>query len=219
MDYKEREEMEKQIAQAVAKQIEFVVSPAKVTVIDSHTIQIVKDGIVSSVRVREAKKNNQGYVITHNGRGSYYEDVYSKQIGTVFDGVVDINHAKMKKIASVNTEWDNANISEAIARNFNYGEGVVKDHPSIHYVSPYTANGIGISVNIEVPNADQWEKRKKKNSTKYPIPSGKTVMKIISEVPEVDFRTRDRNDIDIFGTPEVVMKVIDRIAGNPLTDW
>ena len=218
MSYRQRQEVNKKVVDAVAKQIEFVTSPSKVTVINDNTIKIVKNGIMSSVRVREDKKEH-GHVITHNGRGSHYEDVYCKKIGTVFSGVVNIDHAKMNKIASVNTDWDNGNISEGIAYNMNYDEGKIKAHPSIRYVRPYTKNGIGVSVDIDIPNNDEWEKKKKANSTKYAIPSGKVVMKIISETPEVDFQTSNRNEINISGSVENMMKVIDRITGNPLTDW
>ena len=49
------------------------------------------------------------------------------------------------------------------------------------------------------------------------IPSGKTVFKIISE-SDVDFDISN-NGVRVKGTVEQVNKVIDRIAGNPLSDW
>ena len=108
------------------------------------------------------------------------------------------------------------NISTAKADEFNATE--IRKHPSIGWATPHNEHGkVGISVDIRTPNAESWEAQKIDNRTKHTIPSGKTVFKIISE-SDVDFDISN-NGVRVKGTIEQVNKVIDRIAGNPLSDW
>lgn len=211
-------------AKTIAKEIEEVVPNAKATVINASTIQIDNDGIISSVRVREVQRKGSyaDVKVTHGGKSKYEDN--GKVVGEAFasEGKItaNIKEKAIKAIASESTSWDITNISEAISDNFNdwREDNHAKDHPSIEYSYPYDANGkVGISVRVNVPNAEDWESVKKSNKTKFTIPSGKVVMKIISE-SDIDFKIDD-DTVYIQGTVERVQKVIDRITGNPFTDW
>lgn len=214
-------------AKAIAEEIQSIVSGSVVTVINDQTIQIDNGGIISAVRVRDARKGSFADVkVTHGGK-SKYEDTGAKVVGDSYiykDKVVaNIKEKAIREIASQSSDWDINHISEGYADVFNtYGQKKV-DHPSIHYFRPFNANGkVGISVDISTPNAEQWEAMKKANgkSDVHPapvIPSGKIVFKIISE-EEVDF-TIEHDEVNIQGTIAQVDKVIDRITGNPFSDW
>lgn len=197
------------------------VTGAKTTVINQRTIQIDNDGIISSVRVRDARSGSSvDMKITHGGK-SIHEDVGAKIVGDAWtnkDGevIVDIKEKVIKSITSESTEWDINNISQGHVDAHNHER--IHTHPSMGWAGQHNANGeVGISVEIRTPNAEKWEEMKKENDTKSTIPSGKTVFKIVSE-SDVDFDI-DNDDFSIKGTIEQVDKVIARITGNPLVDW
>ena len=191
------------------------ITGATATVINARTIQIDNNGIISSVRVRDSKKGSSCISkITHGGN---WDDIGAKIVGDVFsNGIINIRSSTIKAIVSSSSSWDIANISTAKADEFNVTE--ICEHPSIVWATPHNENGkVGISVEIRTPNAESWEAQKIDNKTKHTIPSGKTVFKIISE-SDADFNiSHDR--VGVRGTIEQVNKVIDRIAGNPLSDW
>jgi hypothetical protein len=213
-------------AKGVAKEIGEIIPSAKVEVINQNTIQIDNDGIISSVRVREVKRKGSycDVKVTHGGKSKYEdngkvvgESWYSKKEnkGEVF---VTIKEKAIKAIASESTSWDIDNISEAHADNHNHTR--IHEHPTMHWSRSYNANGkVGISVEVQTPNTEQWEAMKKEHGkkTREAIPSGKIVFKIISE-SDVDFDI-DNDRVSIQGTIEQVDKVIARIMGNPFTDW
>ncbi len=198
-----------------------------VDVINPTTIQIVsEDGLVSSVRIRDARSGSACDVkVTHGGK-SKYEDTGAKVVGEAFTDKdskpwASIKEKAIKEIASQSTDWDIINISEAHADIHNAKR--IHEHPSIHWARGHNADGkVGISVEIQTPNADQWSALKKANgksdiSPAPVIPSGKIIFKIISE-EDVDFNI-DHDRVSIQGTIAQVDKVIARITGNPFSDW
>ena len=210
-------------ATAIAKDIESIVKGSVVTVINPTTIQIDNFGVISSVRVRDARKGSVADVkVTHGGK-SKYEDTGAKVVGEAWvredKGVhVSIKEKAIKEIASQSVDWDIMNISEAHADKHNYK--TIHEHPTVHWARAHNANGVvGISVQLETPNAKEWESMKIANakSTTATIPSGKIVFKIISE-EDVDFNI-DNDRVSIQGTIAQVEKVIARIMGNPFSDW
>ncbi len=214
-------------ATEIAREIQTIVVGSITTVVNPTTIQIDNGGIISSVRVRDARKGSMADVkITHGGK-SKYEDTGAKVVGDAWvredKGIhVGIKEKAIKEIASESTEWDINNISEAHADQHNAVR--IHEHPSLHWSRAYNANGkIGISVEVQTPNAEQWEAFKKshakdnKVSPAPVIPSGKIIFKIISE-SDIDFEI-ESDRVSIRGTIEQVNKVIDRITGNPFTDW
>ena len=212
-------------ATEIAREIQSIVSGSTVTVVNPTTIQIDNGGIISSVRVREARKGSLADVkVTHGGK-SQYEDTGAKVVGESYtykgQVVANIKEKAIKEIANQSTDWDIYNISEAHVDDHNRNR--IHEHPSIHWSSRYNANGkVGISVEIQTPNAQQWEALKKENGksdiTPAPvIPSGKIVFKIISE-EDVDFDI-EHDRVSIQGTIAQVDKVIARITGNPFSDW
>ncbi len=210
-------------ATAIAREIQSIVSGSIVTVVNPTTIQIDNHGVISSVRVRESRKGSFADVkVTHGGK-SKYEDTGAKVVGesyTYKDQVVaNIKEKAIKEIASQSTEWDIMNISEAHADAHN--NTTIHSHPSIHWARAHNANGkVGLSVELQAPNAKQWEALKIENakSTTATIPSGKIVFKIISE-SDIDFDIERESGVAIQGTIEQVDKVIARIMGNPFSDW
>ena len=200
--------------QRVAEEISNITG-ATATVINARTIQIDNNGIISSVRIRDSKKGSSCISkITHGGD---WDDVGAKIVGDIFsNGNINIRSSTIKAIVSSSSSWDIDNISTAKADEFNATK--TRDHPSIVWATPHNKNGkVGISVEIRTPNAESWEEQKIENKTKHTIPSGKTIFKIISE-SDADFNiSHDR--VHVIGTIEQVNKVIDRITGNPLSDW
>ena len=91
-------------ANAIAKEIEEVVSGSIATVINQNTIQIDNGGIISSVRVRDSRKGSMADVkVTHGGK-SKYEDTGAKVVGEAWvredKGVhVTIKEKAIKEIA------------------------------------------------------------------------------------------------------------------------
>jgi len=213
-------------ATAIAKEIESIVSGSVVTVVSPTTIQIDNGGIISSVRVRDARKGSYADVkVTHGGK-SMYEDTGAKVVGEAIkeqEGHVTVNikEKAIKEIASQSTDWDIYHISEAHVDEHNRNR--IHEHPSINWSRAYNANGkVGISVEIQTPNAEGWEGMKKSHAkeSNAMIPSGKIVFKIISE-EDVDFsidgRSSDR--VSVQGTITQVDKFIARITGNPFDTW
>ena len=189
------------------------ITGATATVINARTIQIDNNGIISSVRIRDSKKGSSCISkITHGGS---WDDVGAKIVGDVFsNGNINIRSSTIKAIVSSSSSWDIVNISTVKADEFN----TKRVHPSIGWATPHNENGkIGVSIDIRTPNAESWEAQKIDNKTKHTIPSGKTVFKIISE-SDADFDVSN-NGVRVKGTIEQVNKVIDRITGNPLSDW
>jgi len=212
-------------ATAIKCEIGHILPTAIIDVINPTTIQINLDGVISSVRVRDARKGSFADVkVTHGGK-SKYEDTGAKVVGDSYiykDQVVaNIKEKAIKEIASESTEWDIDNISEAHADQHNAVR--IHSHPSIHWARGHNADGkVGISVEIQTPNAKDWSALKKANgksdiSPAPVIPSGKIIFKIISE-EDVDFNI-DHDRVSIQGTIAQVDKVIARITGNPFSDW
>lgn len=212
-------------ATEIAREIQSIVSGSTVTVVNPTTIQIDNGGIISALRIRDAKKGSYVDVkITHNGK-SKYEDTGAKIVGEAVSTksgiLVTIKEKALKEIASESTDWDIYHISEAHVDEHN--DGRIHSHPTIHWASRFNANGkVGISVEVQTPNAEKWEAMKKQHSkskiTPAPvIPSGKIVFKIISE-SDVDFSI-EHDRVSIQGTIAQVDKVLARITGNPFTEW
>jgi hypothetical protein len=214
-------------ATEIAREIQSIVSGSIVTVVNPTTIQIDNGGIISSVRVRDARKGSFADVkITHGGK-SKYEDTGAKVVGDSYvykeQIVANIKEKAIKDIANESTAWDINNISEAYADQHNAVR--IHEHPSIHWARAFNANGkVGISVEVQTPNGEQWIAFKKshaKDTVKVSpapvIPSGKIIFKIISE-EDVDFII-ERDNVSIQGTIAQVDKVIARITGNPFSDW
>jgi hypothetical protein len=213
-------------AKAVKAEIEDVIPSAKVEIINQSTIQIDNNGIISAVKVREVQRKGSSVDVKVTNGGDRYDDKGAKVVGEGWasnDGkkaVITIKEKAIKEIVSQSSDWDIKFISAGVSDKFNDWRDVgAKEHPSIEYSYPYNADGkVGIQVRVDVPNAEQWESNKKDNETKFTIPSGKVVMKIISE-SEADFSIDERGSFYVQGTVEQVNKVVDRIVGNPLSDW
>jgi hypothetical protein len=206
-------------ATEIAREIQTIVVGSITTVVNPTTIQIDNGGIISSVRVRDARKGSVADVkVTHGGK-SKYEDTGAKVVGDsyVYKGqiVANIKEKAIKDIANNSTEWDINNISEGHVDQHNQTR--IHEHPTIHWARAFNANGkIGISVELATPNAEQWEALKKDSKGKA-VPSGKIVFKIISE-SDIDFDI-EHDRLSIQGTIEQVDKVLARITGNPFDTW
>ena len=205
------------VADKVVEEISNIVEGSFVSKVDENTIQIIKDDVISSVRVRPNNRGS-GDKITHSGKGSHYEDSHAIVIGEVYNDNVTINKNKIKKIVSETTDWDRLNIAEALKRIWEIENKDDTDHPSIWWIRASYQNGIGISVEIAVPNNKEWESMKKTGctNTKHCIPSGKIVMKIVAE-SDVDVEVDD-GKVRVHGTVEQVTKIVKKITGNPM-EW
>ncbi len=209
------------VVDQVALGIRNIVAGSTVSIVDENTIKIVKDDVISSVRVRPNTRSS-GYKITHSGQGHWSEDKSAKVIGEVINNIVTISKNKINKIASESTEWDRYNIATAVTEQWKENNKDNTSHPSFitpYYIKPSVQNGIGMSVEIATPNNQQWEEMKKRGATntKHCIPSGKMVMKIVAK-SDADVEIAGDSKIRVHGTIEQVEKIVKEIAGNPM-EW
>lgn len=210
------------VVEQVAEEIRNIVSGSTVSIVDEHTIQIIKDGVISSVRVRPNMRS-AGYKVTHSGKYDWSEDKEAKVIGEAYNGDIKISKNKINAIASESTKWDRHNVANAMTQNWKADNKDITSHPSIvydYYIIPYTHNEvIGMSAIIETPNTEEWDRMKKRGSEnpQHVIPSGKVVMKIITN-SDVEAEIQDKGRIRISGTIEQVSEIIKKIAGNPM-EW
>lgn len=235
----------KNAIERVAQEIEKIIPDAKTTIHsisiwDRHKqmdvisnedaiIEIVRNGVHSCVKVRPTR-NGDGVKVTHGGDPS--EDKGAKVVGSV-DGTIHWSHVSINKkaideISSKSSDWDHEQINNRHAEKVT--DEHVKKHPSIRVTgikriikphgSPDTEQGIkiGIVAEIRVPqNVESWNNIKARNPN-HSIPSGKVVIGIVASTPNVDVECVD-GAIRVSGSVDDIIPIINRINGNPITDW
>jgi len=229
----------KNAIERVAQEIEKIIPDAKTTIhsisiwngkervisdVDA-IIEIVRNGIHSCVKVRPTR-NSEGVKVTHGG--DEWEDKGAKVVGSVDGIIININKKAINEISSKSSDWDHEQINTRHAVRVEKEH--VKDHPSISvegikrtpipHWEEVTEQGIkiGIVAEIDVPKNDkEWNHEKSRNPN-HSIPSGKVVIGIVASTPNVDVECVNGR-IRVSGSVDDVIPIINRINGNPITDW
>ena len=231
----------KNAIERVAQEIEKIIPDAKTTIhsiskwngeetvisdVDA-IIEIVRNGVHSCVKVRPTR-NSEGVKVTHGGWRS--DDKGAKVVGSVDGIIININKKAINEISSKSSDWDHTEINSKHAKKVT--DEHVKKHPSIRvsgigrrHIPEWRKDAndeqgikIGIVAEIKVPENDEEWNRQKIEAHPICIPSGKTVIGIVASTPNVDVDCVD-GAIRVSGSVDDIIPIINRINGNPITDW